>query len=78
MDIDFDEASSAWRANKVKKGSGFAYCCGTIKKNGEPCKAPPNVWSKKFLEFDFSRHDEWGPCTKHQQDNAKAKESTSS
>ncbi len=64
-EIDFDEASRAWRANKKKVGNGFQYCCGEPKKNGEPCKAPPKIWSDKKAEFDFSRHDGWGPCTKH-------------
>jgi hypothetical protein len=45
VDIDFDEASRAWRANKKKNkdgdlfpGSGsFSYICGAICSNGKVC-----------------------------------------
>lgn len=49
VDIDFDEASAAWRSNKrlvgIRKGV-YEYCCGAMKKNGEYCKAPPYIWNK--------------------------------
>ena len=38
MDIDFDEASVAWRANKKYLGQGwFAYRCAYIHSNGNRC-----------------------------------------
>jgi len=39
VNIDFDEASRAWHANKKKCGNGcYQYLCSAITKNGEPCK----------------------------------------
>ena len=41
VNIDFDEASREWNANKKKSVNGYMiYCCGYIKKNGKPCKRP--------------------------------------
>ena len=38
VDIDFDEASRAWRANKKKNKDGsFSYICGAICSNGKAC-----------------------------------------
>ena len=38
MDIDFDAASIAWRANKKKMGNGwFAYKCQYFHSNGKQC-----------------------------------------
>ena len=38
LDIDFDGASEAWRANKISKGNGtYTYACKTIKQNGCKC-----------------------------------------
>ena len=38
VEIDFDEASAAWKANKVSQGNGpSAYRCCSILRNGEPC-----------------------------------------
>lgn len=38
MDIDFDAASIAWRANKKKMGNGwFAYKCQYTHSNGKQC-----------------------------------------
>jgi len=36
-DIDFDEASRAWMANKVRKGLMINYRCSAIQKNGLQC-----------------------------------------
>jgi hypothetical protein len=37
--IDFDEASKAWLANKVRVGPGcYRYTCVAITKTGQPCK----------------------------------------
>ena len=38
VEIDFDEASSAWKANKVSKGNGtYGYKCEKLLRNGKPC-----------------------------------------
>ena len=38
VNIDFDGASEAWKANKVSKGNGtYTYACKTIKQNGCKC-----------------------------------------
>ena len=38
MEIDFDEASAAWRENKKHLGNGwFAYKCVYIHSNGKQC-----------------------------------------
>ena len=41
VDIDFDEASRRWRANKKRVGLSFQYCCGEERPNGEFCKRAP-------------------------------------
>jgi hypothetical protein len=43
--IDFDEASVAWMANKVRRGPSVCYQCTAIKKDGHPC-------SKAILSHD--------------------------
>jgi hypothetical protein len=70
VDIDFDEASRAWRRNKVVKASwgeqrgSFIYCCGFIKPDGKPCKAPPKHWCRSLrLKSNFTR--DWGLCKYH-------------
>jgi len=35
--IDFDAASAAWMANKIRKGAMLYYTCTEIQKNGKPC-----------------------------------------
>ncbi len=38
VDMDFDEASKAWRANKKKNKDGtFSYICGATRSNGKVC-----------------------------------------
>lgn len=38
VDIDFDGAAEAWKANKVSKGNGtYGYRCEKTTKKGEPC-----------------------------------------
>ena len=47
VNIDFDEASREWNANKKKGSNGCrTYCCGFIKKNGKPCKRPEHHRNK--------------------------------
>ena len=39
VNIDFDEASQAWKANKKSIGNGsYKYICLRITKLGKPCK----------------------------------------
>lgn len=35
--IDFDSASAAWMANKIRKGAMLYYACTELQKNGKPC-----------------------------------------
>ena len=35
--IDFDDARTAWRSNKCRKGESFAYVCGFLHPNGRRC-----------------------------------------
>jgi|Laugrespbdmm15sd_2_1035082.scaffolds.fasta_scaffold128429_2 hypothetical protein len=35
--IDFDEASKAWMANKVRRGAMVYYLCTATQKSGKPC-----------------------------------------
>ena len=37
IDIDFDEASAAWMANKVRRGAMVYYLCTATQKSGKPC-----------------------------------------
>lgn len=38
VDIDFDNASKAWRQNKKQDGQGqFKYVCASVKKDGSKC-----------------------------------------
>ena len=42
VDIDFDEASAAWRANKKLVANGtFKYICCGITKTGNKCNRQP-------------------------------------
>lgn len=43
--IDFEGASAAWMANKVRRGPSMCYQCTAIKKDGHPC-------SKAILSHD--------------------------
>jgi hypothetical protein len=37
MDIDFEAASKAWMANKIRKGAMLYYKCQATLKSGVPC-----------------------------------------
>ena len=42
VEINFDEASDAWRMNKVPIDNGnFKYVCGALTKRGARCKNSP-------------------------------------
>lgn len=49
--IDFDEASAAWKANKVSVGNGcYKYIekiCGVVMKNGKTCMREKCHFHKK-------------------------------
>ena len=48
VDIDFDEASKAWRENKKSIGNGsYKYICDSITKNGNKCGRKPLFGSHK-------------------------------
>ena len=54
MPIDFEQASQAWRQNKIHKGNGyFVYRCSYIHSDGKSCKRP-------------SIHSSLHACKKHQ------------
>ena len=39
IEIDFDEASAAWKANKKYIGNGsYKYICESSRQSGVPCK----------------------------------------
>jgi hypothetical protein len=37
VEIDFDAASAAWVANKIRCGASYAYRCTAIRKTGKQC-----------------------------------------
>ena len=41
VDINFDEASTAWRANKARVGACYKYVCGKTSAAGKPCQRKP-------------------------------------
>jgi len=52
VNIDFDEASQYWNANKKRTGNGcYTYVCGKQLKNGKFCKR--------------TQHKEGEPCRIH-------------
>jgi hypothetical protein len=57
-DIDFDEASAAWKCNKRKGANGtYVYTCGKITQSGNPCKYP--VHDKIGIYSGCKRHYMW-------------------
>ncbi len=55
--IDFDEASKAWRENKVALGGGcFAYKCAYVHSNGKRCK---HIVSAQKPEIKYRTHPNW-------------------
>jgi hypothetical protein len=70
--FDFSLTSTLWKQNKTKHGKSLQYCCGVIKKNGRPCKAPCFIWKKeqkqKFKDYPART---WSKCSVHRHtDNA--------
>ena len=56
VNIDFDEASAAWKANKKSTGNGcYKYICEHQNKNGKKCTKNP------MTGFNFcNRHNFFG------------------
>ena len=54
VEIDFDGASEAWKANKIPKGNGtYAYRCTKTLKTGENCSQKccgTNDYCKRHLQ----------------------------
>lgn len=49
---DFDEASKAWRMNKIHKGGGYyVYKCENINKLGKQCKNKVCKPEEKYCVF---------------------------
>ena len=45
VNINFDEASEAWKANKKSKGNGtYRYICLAKTKMGKECSREPQAW----------------------------------
>jgi hypothetical protein len=58
VEIDFDEASRAWKQNKQRRGASYYYLCGHVLANGtDTCKNP----AKKGIHSTFY-------CHKHSQE----------
>ena len=50
VNIDFDEASTAWKSNKKSSGNGcYTYVCCYISKTGKKCNKKP------LLSCDFCK-----------------------
>jgi len=60
---DFDAASAAWHANKIRRGPRLYYRCTATQHNGKPC---PRAANTAILDRDPT-----GPhlCTQHQRTN---------
>jgi len=57
VDIDFDEASEAWKLNKVNKGNGtYGYKCGKILRNGNSCSHICSPWSDFCKRHQIKSH----------------------
>lgn len=54
-EIDFDEASAAWRANKKSLGGGmFAYRCAYIHTGGKRCTKTVEEFRKPKLYEEYA------------------------
>ena len=62
--IDFDEASTAWHANKIRKGYMIYYRCAAIQKNGNQCAKPVLDQSKTVCKLHIKCRPSPGgkPC----------------
>jgi hypothetical protein len=58
VEIDFEEASRAWKTNKVAKGNGtYGYKCEKLLRNGTPCShiALPSLMGSLLGGSDFCK-----------------------
>lgn len=56
VNIDFDEASEAWKANKKSTGNGcYKYICEATTKNGKKCRRNP-IAGCNFCSIHNIRH----------------------
>lgn len=56
--IDFDEASKAWMANKIRKGESYVYKCSKCKRpasNVEDLSTELFCWQHKKLHIKKTR-----------------------
>ena len=61
VDIDFDAASAAWTANKIRRGASYAYRCTAIRKNGKQCTRP--ALSRPRADILCISHTKYRPAT---------------
>lgn len=61
VDIDFDAASAAWTANKIRRGVSYAYRCTAIRKNGKQCTRP--ALSRLSKDLLCISHTKYCPAT---------------
>lgn len=55
MNIDFEEASNAWRQNKIKQPNGcYKYKCMGQIKNGSCCKRP-SVKNSDYCKIHYNK-----------------------
>jgi hypothetical protein len=60
VDIDFDAASAAWTANKIRRGASYAYRCTAIRKNGKQCTQ--KALSRPTLDLFCTSHTKYRPA----------------
>ncbi len=41
---EFDAASAAWRANKIRRGESWVYRCTATTLSGKQCSRPAKPW----------------------------------
>jgi hypothetical protein len=61
VNIDFDAASAAWTANKIRRGASYAYRCTAIRKNGKQCTQ--KALSRCSKELLCVSHTKYRPAT---------------
>ncbi len=78
VNIDFDNAQKAWRANKKQYGGCFQYRCGLPRSNGGVCRSKPQGIRKEEqrrrrltsvnggIQKSLLYLGEWSPCWWHQ------------
>ena len=60
-DIDFDAASAAWTANKIRCGASYAYRCTAIRKTGSQCTQ--KALSRCSKDILCKSHTHYRPAT---------------